>query len=279
KYQLVILPDTVTLTGEFLEKVEKYLENGGKLLLSSASGLNPAKTEFALNLGLELVGKSEFVSDYLVPTVAAPTSPVRSPFVVHGGACNILAADDFEVLATRREPYFNRAWDHFCSHQHTPDVTDSPFVGAVSNGNVAYFAHAIFTCYRQMGQPLYRDMVADALRSLLPSPRVETNLPTAGRCSLMSQAEENRWILHLLFAVPQKRGADQSSRAKHEESVEVIEDLYPLRDVACVVRTSQPVKNVRLVPSLVALDFEVSDGEVHFVLPELLCHAMVEIQH
>ncbi|RYG68186.1 alpha-amylase, partial [bacterium] len=88
KYQLVILPDTVTLTGEFLEKIEKYLENGGKLLLSSASGLNSEKTEFALNLGLELVGKSEFVSDYLVPTAASPTSPVRGPFVVHGGAFN-----------------------------------------------------------------------------------------------------------------------------------------------------------------------------------------------
>lgn len=278
-YNVVILPDVVTLEGELLHKIEKFLAAGGKLLLSGESGLTTDKSVFALDLGLELVGKSEFNPDYIVPTEAAPTPPVRGPFVIHGGAINVRADESFEVLAGRRDTYFNRAWDHFCSHQHTPDSDDSAFPAGVSNGRVAYLAHSIFTSYRQLGQPLYRDLVADVLKTLLPRPSVETNLPTAGRASLMVQEEQQRSILHLLFAVPQKRGADSTVWGTAQASVEIIEDLYPLRDIECLVRTSQPVRGVKLVPSEQTLDYTLEDGGARFIVPELLCHAMIELTH
>jgi hypothetical protein len=278
-YKVLILPDNVTLSGEFLNKIEAYRQGGGKLVLSGSSGLNPEKTAFALDLGLELAGVSEFETDYLVPTSKAPTLPVRGPFVVHGNAFNVRASEDFQILATRRDPYFNRTWARFCSHQHTPDAASSEFGGAFSNGEVVYFAHAIFTSYRQLGQPLYRDLLADALKTLLPEPSVETNLPSAGRASLMFQEAENRSILHLLFAVPQKRGADQSGWPAREASVEVIEDLFPLSDVKCLVRTDRPIQSVKVVPSEQTLDFLVEEGAVRFVVPTLLCHAMIELQH
>lgn len=278
-YKVVILPDVVTLDGEFQGKVEKFVENGGKLLLSGVSGLNAEKTGFALDLGLELVGKSEFDPDYFVPTGKAPTSLVRGPFVIHGGALNVRAGEKFEVLAARRDTYFNRTWEHFCSHQHTPDSDDSAFPGAVSDGNVAYFAPPIFTGYRQIGQPLYRDLVKDALQTLLPQPSVQTSLPSAGRASLMHQGAQNRSILHLLFAVPQKRGADSTQWGTAQASVEIIEDLFPLHDVQCAVRTEKRVESVKLVPSEQVLDFTTENGAVSFVVPQLLCHQMIELQH
>jgi hypothetical protein len=241
--------------------------------------LNADKSGFALDMGLELLGKSEFDPDYIVPTGAAPTPTVRGPFVIHGGATNVKAAEGYETLAGRRDTYFNRRWDHFCSHQHTPDSSDSPYPAAVTNGNVAYLAHSIFTAYRQLGQPLYRDLFSDVLKTLLPRPSVETNLPSAGRSSLMSQENQQRSILHLLFAVPQKRGADSTVWASSQASVEIIEDLYPLRDIECLIRTSQPVQGVKLVPSEQTLDFTQEEGGVRFTVPELLCHAMVELTH
>ncbi len=53
-YKVVILPDTITLTGEFQTAIEAYLAGGGQLLLSGASGFAPDKTEFALDIGLKL---------------------------------------------------------------------------------------------------------------------------------------------------------------------------------------------------------------------------------
>ena len=278
-YKVVVLPDTIPLSGDFKTKIEDYLAGGGKLLLSSASGLTPDKSEFALDIGLKLRGQSAFDPDYIVPGEGMKTPWVRGPLVIHGGAFDIEAGAGWETLASRRDPYFNRAWNHFCSHQHTPDEKDSAFGAAFSNGQIVYFAHSIFTQYRNFGQMLYRDMVKDALDILLPEPNLEVAMPSTARASLMNQAEHNRAVLHLLFAVPVKRGADSSSWGDKKAALEVIDELFPLNDVACTVRLDQPVKSVKLVPENQELPFEIAEGAVRFVVPEVLCHQMVELSY
>jgi len=278
-YKVVILPDEQFLNGEFALKIKKYVENGGKLILSGQSLLNSQNDAAVLDIGLELVGKSEFNPDYLVATDLAPSLPIRGPFVIHGGAWNVLADEQWQVLATRRNPYFNRAWDHFCSHQHTPDAEDSEYLGAACNGQIAYFAHPIFTAYRQLGQPLLRDLVSEALKILLPEPLVETSLPTAGRATLTQQNEKQRAILHLLFTVPQKRGANASIYASGIQAVEVIEDIFPLNNIQCKVRLPQEFRQVTLVPAGQSLEFEQHEGIIIFSVPQLVGHQMVELSY
>lgn len=274
-YKLVILPDDITLEGPFLEKVRAYRAAGGKLLLSGAGGMTSARDGFALDLGLELRRRSECNPEYLIPTDLAPTPIVRGPFVIHSSAWNI-EAPGCRVLAQRAEPYFNRTWDHFCSHQHAPDAEISAYPAAVVGEGFVYFAHEIFTAYRNLGQPLYRDLVQDALAHLLPAPTVETNLPTAARVSLMHQPGENRSVLHLLFAVPVKRGADNYV-SPQAQAVEVIEDLYSLDEVEVTVRLTHDVREIRLVPSGETLAFAREDEAIRFTVPRLLCHQMVEL--
>jgi hypothetical protein len=277
-YKLVILPDEITLGGAFAEKMKAYVAGGGKVLLSGKSGLNNDETEFVLDAGLKVEGQSEWNPDYVIPTELAPTPPVRGPFVVHGGAVDVLPQGETRVLARRARPYFNRTWEHFCSHQHTPDAEVVEYPAATSNGRVAYFAHNIFTAYRQLGQPLYRDLVADAINALLPECAASfENLPSQARAALTQQDEYSRYVLHLLYATPVKRGADVSRFASGETSVEVIEDLVPLFDIQCTLRVPQSVKSVRLVPSGEALEYSQENGAVRFVVPKLLCHQMVEL--
>lgn len=276
-YKVLILPDEVSLQDSLLEKVQAFIAQGGKLVLSGHSGFNADHSAFALDLGLKVVERSPWNPDYLVPTDLAPTAPVRGAFVVHHGAWNVEAGEGWQVLATRRDPYFNREWNHFCSHQHTPDAKDSQYPGVMGNGEVVYFAHDIFTAYRQLGQPLYRDLFADALKTLLPHPAVTTSLPTAGRSSLMLQAADQRYVLHLLFALPQKRGADRSTWNEGQHAVELIEDLFPLHDVQVEVCVSHPIKSVKLAPSGQELEFTTIEGGVQFTVPKVLCHQMVEL--
>jgi len=276
-YKVAILPDVFTFDAELEAKFGAFVAGGGKLLLSGKSGLNAEESAFASFVPLEYVGASEWNPDYLVPTDAAPTPRVRGPFVVHGGAQNVRAVGEWQTLATRRDPYFNRTWAHFCSHQHTPDEKDSPYQGVLSNGRVAYFSHPIFTSYRDLGQPLYRDLVRDALQTLLPSPRIEAQLPSAARVALTHQSAHNRAVLHLLFATPQKRGADQSHWGGGETTVELIEDLVPLHNVSVKVRLDSPAKSVRLAPEGDALPFTPDGDAVSFVVPRVLGHQMVEI--
>ncbi len=289
-YKLVILPDEITLEGTFKEKIEAYLEGGGKLILSGHSGMNAEQTGFAIPIGLEVVGRGEFDPDYICPTALMPTSPARGRFVIHGGAFNVRATDDkMQVLAERAEPYFNREWNHFCSHQHTPDATHSEFASVVGNDSIVYFAHEIFTRYRLYGQPLYRDLVQDAIAHLLKNQLVcarmsthaaaqeqsSTPLPSAARVSLMRQAQSSRYMLHLLYATPSLRGG----KGANAQSLEVIEDLVPLHDIECTVRVPETVSSVKLAPSGEELDFTTKNGALRFVVPRLLCHQMVELSY
>ena len=185
-------------------------------------------------------------------------------------------------MARRAVPYFNRSWDHFCSHQHTPDDPDAPEVtpGALVNASrgIAYFAHPIFTRYREYGQPLYRDLVKDALAALLPEPAFTVGLPSQGRAALTHQPEPGRHVLHLLYATPVKRGAAQSQWGSGTQSVEVIEDLVPLHDIACAVRVPGPVSAVTLEPQNEPLPFTQDGNVVRFTVPHLFCHQMVTIK-
>ena len=276
-YRLVILPDEITLGGKFAVKIEEYWRGGGKLLMSGTSGMRVSHDAFALGLPLEVVGRSEWNPDYIIPGDTLPSSPVRGPLVIHGSAWNVRATGAVETLAHRADPYFNRAFDHFCSHQHTPDAAQSEFPAVVGDKRFVYFAHNIFTRYRLYGQPLYRDLVADAIHYLLGDLSVTTNLPTAARVSLMRQPEEGRYVLHLLYATTSLRGGSNGEAA---HAVEVIEDLAPLHHVECALRLPETAQTVTLVPSGEPLNHTRDEqGVTRFTVPTLLCHQMVEIKY
>lgn len=282
KYKVVILADEWKFdSSEKMQalktKLGKYLANGGKLIASGDSGLDAEGSGFALDMGVDLVGRSPWNPDYLIPTELAPTPPVRGPFVIHGGAWDVTPREGTQVLARRAKPYFNRAWDHFCSHQHTPDEGEIEYAGAVASGGTVYFAHEIFRCYRELGQALYRDLLRDALAFVRPQKQVETSLPTTGRVSLMKQEAHSRYILHLLHAIPVKRGANSSQWGTGASAVEVIEDLHPVHDVQVCVRVPEAVKSARLVPEGRELELKVEDGAARFSLGRLECHAMIEL--
>jgi hypothetical protein len=275
-YKLLIFPDEIAFSEELTAKVQAYIAAGGKVILSGDSGLNAERTGFAIDAGLELVGKSEWQPDYIVAGSQLKRVPVQGPFVVYTGAWDVkpIAA---EPLASRRQPYFNRRFDHFCSHQHTPDAEDSPYPAATSNGSVVYFAHKLFTDYRQLGQPLYRDLIEDAIELLIGSHMVTTSLPTGGRLTLTHQPDQSRYILHLLYAALSKRGADVAS-AQHVRPAEIIEDEIPLHDIHCEVEVGQQeVKSVVLEPQGDSLEFTQENDRVTFTVPQLRSHQMVEI--
>ncbi len=283
-YKLVILPDEIVFDGSapterLRESLGKYLQDGGKILASGDSGLNGTRSEFVFDFGLNVSGKSEWNPDYIIANALTPTPFVRGPFVIHNGAWNVQPQEGTQVLATRAKPYFNRAWDHFCSHQHTPDEAEIEFPAATFNGQTAYFAHPIFKCYRELGQPLYRDLVQDSLQLLMGAPQVETNLPSTGRVSLQEQIDQNRYVLHLLHAVPVKRGADSSQWASGATSVEIIEDLLPIHDVEVTLHLPRTIQSARLVPENRDLNLVRDNDSVSFKLDKLICHAMIELSY
>jgi hypothetical protein len=169
-------------------------------------------------------------------------------------------------LAEAWRPYFNREFRHFCSHQHTPPAEPAGYPAAIRKGNILYFAHPVFTAYRNKGQQLARDYVWTLISRVYGRLDVEVGLPSAGRVGLMRQEAQRRHILHLLYATPIARG----------RGIEVIEDIVPLFDVPVSLKLK--ARKVTLVPEGTDLPFTRAKGRIEFTVPRLELHQMITLE-
>jgi len=238
-YRVLILPDRIRMDAALAAKVNAFLAAGGRAILSHLSGLAADRDAFVVGTGLVPRGESPWTNDFIAVRDGLAEGMVRSPFVTYRKAM-MVEPGTATVLADAWKPYFNRDYNHFCSHQHTPYASLADYPAVLQAGPVIYFAHPIFSLYRQVGQPLYKQLVINALRVLMPEGLpVTSNLPSTARLSLMRQGRQ--LILHVLHAVPVKRGA---SPHNPNSVIEVIEDKLPLRDVDLCVRVGTPVRRV-----------------------------------
>lgn len=206
--------------------------------------------------------------------------PVRSAIVIDGGSYEIAPEADTRILAERRVPYFNRTWEHFCSHQHAPDSPDAVGPAAIVNaaGTIAYFANNLFAQYRECGQPLYRDFFRAALAALLPDGLpVETNLPTVARFNLLEQPDERRYVAHLLYAPISLRA--QKLIWGSRKPLELIEELLPLHESQLTVQVPHTITGATLVPVGTPLEFTQTGDRVSFTVPEFTGHQMVALNY
>lgn len=270
-FDLVVLPDTFVMNAANVTKAKKLLARGGRIIGAGSALLDEAQKKFAIDPGAKLLGRSTGEVDYLMATPLSANVPVKSAIVIAGGAY-LIKPTRAKVLAGRREAYFNRTWEHYCSHQHAPDAPVPASPSAVIGPQIAYFAHNLFSCYRANGQPLYRDFFEAALRRLLGGKLpVETNLPTTGRIGLLEQKHARRYVTHLLYSPTSVRGKFR------DLNIELIEDVIPLRDVHVALRLPKKIKTVQLVPDGEVLGFHQEDGVVSFTVPEFASHQMVEL--
>jgi len=265
RYRLLILPDVIPLDDAALrEKVQAFLRAGGTLVLSGKSGMNAAGTEFLIDAGAKPRGESPWCPDYARVRPEFGSGLVQNPFVIYERAHRVRLGSG-ELLADAWRPYFNRTFRHFCSHQHTPPSEPAGYPAAIRKENVLYFAHPVFTAYRNKGQQLLRDYVWHLIAHVYGRRDLEVWLPSSGRVSLMRQDAEKRHILHLLYATPIHRG----------RGIEVIEDIVPLFNVEVSARLT--ASRARLVPQGDELPLRRVGDRIEFTVRRLELHQMVAL--
>jgi hypothetical protein len=282
RFKALILPDDIRIDEPLKHKLDAYLAAGGKLVLSAESGMWQGRQEFAFDLGAEHTGASEFSPDFILPRADVRAPLFDSPHVIYERSQRIKVTSGTS-LGQVFDPYFNRSFRHFCSHQHTPNQMEpSGFDCGVQHGSILYFAHPVFRHYRNLGAVGYREFVVRALRSFLGSGlSLTTNLPSTARVTLTEQTAQNRLVLHLLYAPTISRGGQMQlsgGNLTRGASIEVIEDLPPLREVRVSLNTGHSVSTVRSVPSGLEPYFRSKEGWIEITLPEFSCHQMLELQ-
>jgi len=267
-YKVLILPDHIPVSKELAKKIEKYLAKGGTLLASFESGLNPHKTEFALDaLGVKFRGEAPFSPDFIRPRKKLLDGLEPTEHVMYLKGMQVQPAPGSEVLADVVVPYFNRTWQHFCSHRHTPSAGKVGYPGVVRSERAIYFAHPIFTQYHRNAPRWCKRLVLNALRLLLPEPLVRLEAPTTTLATLNEQAAEKRYVLHLLHYIPERRGQD----------FDIVEDVIPIFDVEVSVKVPKKVRDVVCVPGGEPLPFTHKGDRVDFTLPKLEGHQMIAL--
>jgi len=266
-YKVVILPDKIRIDCELKTKLQNYLLNGGKLLATGESGLYSDRNEFAIDLGVTWISENPFKPDYFKPNFELENLG-ESSFVFYSQGQRV-ELNGGKELGHREDPYFNRDVFTFCSHQHTPSSMNNGGPGMVESQNGIYIAWNVFEDYATKGSLILRETVLFALKRLLGKKTIDTSLPSQGIVTLQHQEKEGRYINHLLYATPVKRG----------EAIEVIEDIIPLYNVDVTLEIDKKIKHVYLAPQMEKVDFKRDENGVHYTIPKVECHQMVVIEY
>ncbi len=261
KYKLLVLPDLIPAAGDLGAKLDAYVKAGGAVLASFESGGFSAS-------GVKILRDAPFSPDFLVPEGPLAEGLGTAEFVMYTKGKEIEAASGTQVLAWTNVPYFNRAWDHFFSHRHTPSSGKRGYPGVTRNGKVIYFMHPVFAQYQMNAPKWVKTLVVNAIRQLLPEPVLEIKAPSTTIAALSDQPASNRWVLHLLHYIPERRGT----------AFDVIQDVIPIHDVAVALRPGKRVKRVITAPEGQALNFSVDEMALRFTLPKLNGHQMIAIE-
>jgi hypothetical protein len=265
-YKTIILPDVIPVSERLKTKLQQYLRSGGSLIASFESGLDPDKKEFALpELGVSMVGEAPYSPDFIVAKGPLAKNLPDTELVMYLKGLQVKPRSGATVLLDTDVPYFNREWNHFSSHRHTPSSGKVGYPGAVRNGNSIYFMHPVFTQYNKNAARWCKQIVLNALDLLNPNPLVQHSGPSSVIALLNDQAAQKRSVLHLLHYIAERRGTD----------FDTIEDVIPLYNVNVSVLPPRSVNKVTLVPQNENVAFTRKNGRIEFLLKELKGHQMI----
>lgn len=268
RFDCLILPDSVLLDDELAVKLNSYIKSGGSLLLTGQSGLDKSAQRFMIDVGANYQGISLYECDYLHVSEKLSENMVTSPLLCYNPAYKV-HVKDAEILAAIKEPYFNRTYAHYCSHQNTPNkLENAEYPAAIKKGNIVYLSHPICKMYYTYGCLFHRQYFINALRLIYPNAILKVKMQSSGRVNLLKQPAENRYILHLLYATPIQRGITL-----------VIEDIPTIYNVPVEITIPEKIKRAYLAPQNADIVFKQENGVLTLNIPEVNCHQILVLDY
>jgi hypothetical protein len=269
RYQVIVVPDEVAMTDALRSALRSHLARGGGVLLSGDAAFPQGQPALA-EQSVQAHGPSPYQAVYLryEPGRVPETAP--TDHVMYERGLRITAQAGAAVLATVVEPYFDRTWQHFCSHFQTPPDRVSPYAAAVcvdaGKGRLVSLAYPMFRAYGTHGNIAYRRLIAAAMNLLLPRPLVKFTGASHVEVTLTRQLHAGgRTIAHVVSFVPNKR----------TPTLEMVEEATPVVDAELLVKLEQAPVRVTLAPQGEVAPFTYRDGYASVRLSFTGGHQMV----
>ncbi len=261
-YKLLILPEGLSLTPEVVQKMQTYLQNGGKVISVGGGGLQEDTADLFGVRGNPHVGKCDFA---IANNIVGKALPQGNEFVMQLSSVDLNPHSGTRVLMEASAPYFYRQGTSFCSHRYTPSSKSGLRPCVVQRDGVIVFAHSLFLEYRKYAPLWCKEMMRDAISILLKQPLVTHNGPSTLQVSILDQPQHSRYTLHLLSYVPIRKCTD----------FDLVEEATPVLDLELQLHLPRPIRHARLVPEDIPV--EIQNGALH--LDKICGYSIVELNY
>jgi hypothetical protein len=262
-YELIIVPESVRIDAALNRSLQARLAAGGSLLVSGTAALVDSGRPVMKHLGIATHGDSPYTTTYLRPARSISRGIADTDHVMYERGVRMTPAPGATSLCRVVEPYFERTYEHFCSHFQTPPARKSRYAAIVEHGRCITFAVPIFRAYGRHGNVPCRRMLGNCIDRLLPRPLIRADGPSHLETSVVRKGR--RTVVHLLSYIPMRRTND----------LDIIEDAVPLVDLPLAVRLPHRPKRAVLAPAGDALPFEYADGYAHTRITTTGGHVLV----
>lgn len=277
RYPAGFVPDGAPLTPTRQKKLESYLKQGGKLVISGTGALDPHTQQFQLGeIPVTYNGMVPTQPSYLRPDVSMLGESELAAdydYVFYDQAYLVNPLEGAICFGEIKRSLFNRTWEHFTSHQHAPVGASLKAPIAVRKGNILYFAAPLFRGYHTWDYWTYRAMAIKLLRDFLPPALVLPNVPGWVEVTLHNQPKaENRperKILHLVAYHPRRSS----------QVIPHVDQSWWTSGISIKVRLDGPApRRVYIAPSLQNLPFTAAEDYVAFDLSPIGAHTVVVLE-
>lgn len=255
QYRVLVLPDLDRLSPEAVETINRFVDQGGALVVTGASGFEDNQAQLEALPATRLLASRDNVeavrSLHLATALGDHVLPV--PVIGAFHVVEVRPEAEVELMAISRAPY---GPPEKC-HGHLPLDHPGLVVDSATDSRVALLPWTVGRAYREVGLSAHRDLFVDALLRVAPDAVVRSGLGSGP--SLPEQVEVVRGrsaageVIHLLN---RSGDADQRFRAP-----------VPIAPATLAVATADC--RVRALRANVELPVASVNGQPYVQLPEI----------
>ncbi len=268
-YEVIIVPDGYEVDDTLVAKLQKYVADGGAILFSGTAGVDSDGKPWLKEQGIENLGASPFTVTYLRLDQADWGELLATDHVMYEPGLRLALKHKNAVgIGKVIEPYFERAWNHFCSHAQTPTDKASRYPIAVQCGRVITSAYPLFKAYAAHGTQSCRQVIAACLNRLLPEQLTQWHGPKHVEITVTTQQtgrSDQRTIVHVLSFVP----------ARRTPTLDIVEEPTPLVNAQLSLMLPRAPQQVTLQPTGKTLPFDYVNGRAIVTLTSAHGHDMI----
>lgn len=270
RYRMIVLPEGLTVHAALATQLRQYMANGGVVVASHHALRGERNQCWYEALGITYVGESPYAPAFLCLDHQRFAEIPAYEYALYYGTAQWTGG---QPLARIGEPLFQRNAQHYTSHAQSPFDHVSEYTAITANEHMVAVTFPIFSSYFKCGYWVYREVMRNLLRTLLPQRLVQSNAPLSSEISLTYQAATTnhpaRYMIHVVNFSPNRRATPH---------MEYLEDPIPLHDITVTVGLDHSINRAYLAPTGEALTLSGSVGAWHVTIPSITYGAIVVLE-